>query len=155
MTIRGTWRQGDHLVTDDVTGFTIYASEAQKQWDGAMVHKSVFETRHPQDLIRARREKPGVPNARPPPPDTFIGPLTTTITAAAAAGATSVSVESTVRMEVGDAITISLDTNDTFRVIIDTIPDAETINLASPLPHATSEGKQVVDNSAMAAPAIP
>jgi hypothetical protein len=152
---RGTWRQGDHLVTDDVTGFTIFASESQKQWDGAITHNRNFETRHPQDLIRARRERPGVPNARPQPPDTFIGPLTTTVTAAAAAGSVSLSVESTVRMEVGDALTISLDTGDTFRALILTIDSAETLTLASPLPQATSEGKQVVDNTAMAEADLP
>jgi hypothetical protein len=152
---RGKWNQGDHLVTDDVTGFTILASESQKQWDGAIVHRSIFETRHPQDLIRARREKPGVINARPPPPDTFIGPLTTMVIATAAAGSTSISVESTVRMEAGDALTISLDTGDTFRVLILTVDSAETLTLASPLPQATSEGKQVVDNTAVALPTLP
>lgn len=155
MTMRGTWRQGDHLVTDDVTGFTIYASEAQKQWDGAMVHNSIFETRHPQDLLRARREKPGVINGRPPPPDTFIGPLTTEVTATSAAGSTSLSVLSTSRMDVGDALTISLDTGDTFRVLISVIVDTVTLTLATALPQATSAGKQVVDNTAIALPTLP
>lgn len=155
MTTRGTWRQGDHLVKDDVTGFTIFASEAQKQWDGAMVHKDHFETRHPQDLIRARRERPGVPNARPQPPDTFIGPLTTEVSATTAAGSTNLPVLSTARMAEGDALTISLDSGNTFRAIISAVVDAENLTLASPLPGATGEGKQVVDNTAMAEPTIP
>lgn len=155
MTMRGTWRQGDHLVTDDVTGFTIYASEAQKQWDGAMVHNSIFETRHPQDLLRARREKPGVINGRPPPPDTFIGPLTTEVTATSAAGSTSLSVLSTSRMQIGDAISVILDTGDAFRVIIAVVNDPSTLTLASPLPQATSEGKQVTNNTAIALATLP
>ncbi len=155
MSVRGSWRQGDNLLIDDVTGFTIYASEARKQWDGAMVHTSIFETRHPQDLIRARREKPGVPNARPQPVDTFIGPLTTTVTAATAAGSTNLPVESTARMQAGDAIMVVLDTGDTFRVLIAAVVDTGNLTLASALPQATSEGKQVVDNTAVAQATIP
>jgi hypothetical protein len=155
MSVRGTWRQGDHLVTDDVTGFTVLASKTRKQWDGAIVHESVFETRHPQDLIRARREKPGVTNGRPPPVDTFIGPLTTTVTAATPAGSTDLPVESTARMEVGDAITVMLDSGDAFRVLIAIIVDSTTLTLAAPLPQATSEGKSVINNTAQAAPTLP
>lgn len=155
MTQRGTWRQGDHLVTDDVTGFTIFASESQKQWDGAIVDKRNFETRHPQDLIRARRERPGVPNARPKPPEIFVGPLTTMVTAATAAGATNLPVESTSGMQQGDIIMVMLDSGDTFRVTISAIVDTANLTLANPLPGATSEGKQVTDNTAITAPTIP
>ena len=152
---RSGWREGDHLVVSDVTGFTIYASESRKQWDGAIVGNNEYEDRHPQDLIRARREKPGVPNARPPPPDTFIGPLTTTVTATTAAGSTNLPVESTARMQAGDAITIALDNNDTIRIIIAAIVDTENLTLTTALPNSTSEGKQVVDNTAIALPDLP
>ena len=155
MSIRGTWKQGDHLVTSDVSGFTFYASETRKQWDGAIVGESEFETRHPQDLIRARREKPGVPNARPQPVDVFIGPLTTTVTATAVAGATTLLVESTARMRAGDYLTISLDSNDTWRGQISVVVDTETLTLVSALPGSTSSGKQVVDNTALALPDLP
>ena len=34
-----TYRPGDHLVVDDRTGFTVYASDTRKEWNGAIVRK--------------------------------------------------------------------------------------------------------------------
>lgn len=79
-TTRG--RQGDYLVVDDRTGFTQWRSDCVKEWNGAIVHRSVAESRHPQDFLRARRENFGVRDARPARDindETFVGPLITEI----------------------------------------------------------------------------
>lgn len=145
------WRIGDHRVIDDITGFKIWASESRKQWNGSVTDEKNYSPRHQQDLIRARRESPGVLNARPEPPDSFVGPLTTTIATAAAAGATALVLKSSVRMEAGDHIVIMLSNGDTFRTIIATIPDAANITITTPLPHSVSVGAAVIDNTAMSA----
>lgn len=65
--IRNQHRLGDWLVVDDITGFTIYASESVKLWDGRITHVSNFETRHPQEFIKARRDPKPVPFVRTEP----------------------------------------------------------------------------------------
>lgn len=58
---------GDHNAICDVCGFKCKRSQMKKRWDGAIVCKADFETRHPQDLIKARPERQGVKDARPEP----------------------------------------------------------------------------------------
>ena len=36
-----------------------------KRWDGAMVCEADYETRHPQEFVRARRDNPKLPFIRP------------------------------------------------------------------------------------------
>ncbi len=81
-TTRG--RQGEFLRVDDRTGFTQWSGDTVKEWTGAIVHRSQYEARHPQDFLRARRENLRIPDPRPDVPianATFIGPLITTIAA--------------------------------------------------------------------------
>lgn len=65
---------GDHLMICDFTGRVILASEAKKTWNGLWVHHSVWETRHPQDFLRAKKEKiaPEQPIRPEPAVDTTI-----------------------------------------------------------------------------------
>lgn len=149
------WRIGDHRVISDISGRKIWASESRKQWNGSIVHESEWSPRHQQDLIRARRENPGVQNARPEPPDTFIGPLTTTVTAAAVAGATSIEVASTAGMTAADRISVMLESADTFRTTIQTVTDATHLEIANALPGHVGVGKMVINNSALTAPTLP
>lgn len=149
------WRIGDHRVISDRSGRKIWASESRKQWNGLVVHESEWEPRHPLDSIRARRENPGVQNARPEPPDTFIGPLTTTVTTAAVAGATSLEVASTVGMTAADRISVMMTDGDTFRTTIATVTDTTHLELASALTGNVGIGKMVFDNSALTAPTLP
>jgi len=65
MAIRNTHRVGDYLMVDDESGFTHYASEMVQRWDGAWVHKSNNETRHPQEFVRARMDPRALLNVRP------------------------------------------------------------------------------------------
>lgn len=66
------YKPGDHLVTCDRCGFTIYASESKKTWDGLIVCPEDWEPRHPQDFVRGKEDKQSVDNARPRPADVFI-----------------------------------------------------------------------------------
>lgn len=65
MAIRNTHRVGDHLMVDDESGYTHYASEMVERWDGAFVHHTNNETRHPQEFVRARNDPRPLKNVRP------------------------------------------------------------------------------------------
>lgn len=54
MAIRGRFRRGRHLVTDDWTGRVHYDDEMVKNWDGAIVHRRNYETRQPQEFVEAK-----------------------------------------------------------------------------------------------------
>lgn len=149
------WQPNDHFLIDDITGFKIRASESRKQWNGAITHKDVYESRHQLDLIRARRERPNVPNPRPEPPDVFIGPLTTEITALAIPGATAIAVDSTAGMTAADRISVMLDDGSTHRTTIQTVTDATHLAISNALPNTVSAGKMVIDNTAMTLPTLP
>ena len=149
------YRQGDHYVIDDRTGRKVWASESRMEWTGAIVDRKDFEPRHPQDFVRARPERAIVKNPRPRPVDTFGGPLDTTLTAAAAAGATSLTVESSVRMEVGDYVSVMLDSGEPFRSLITTVVDSATIIIDPGLPGSAASGNMVYDNTAMSEAVLP
>jgi hypothetical protein len=60
---------GDHLVICDYSGFTCKRSDCRKTWDGKIVRKDFWEPRHPQDIIRPRRDDQSIKDARPKKPD--------------------------------------------------------------------------------------
>lgn len=149
------WQPNDHYVYSDLSGRKILASRSRKQWNGMIVADDEYETRHPLDVIKARRERPNVPNPRPEPPDTFIGPLTTEITALAIPGATSIAVTSTAGMTAADRISVMLDDGSTHRTTIQTVTDATHLAIANALPNTVSAGKMVIDNTATVQPTLP
>lgn len=51
------WKSGDNWVECEVCGMDIYASDIKIMWNGAKVCAEDYETRHPQDFVRARKEK--------------------------------------------------------------------------------------------------
>ncbi len=65
---------GDFYRFCEVCGFRYLASETTKRWDNLIVCREDFETRHPQDFVRGRRDSQNVPNPRPEPADVFVGP---------------------------------------------------------------------------------
>jgi hypothetical protein len=69
-----TYIHGDFWRICEVCGFKCRASETSKRWDGLIVCREDFETRHPQDFVRGRKDRQNVPDPRPEPPDVFIGP---------------------------------------------------------------------------------
>ena len=48
---------GDNWVECAVCGMDIYASESKTRWDGVIVCPEDWEPRHPQDFVRARKDK--------------------------------------------------------------------------------------------------
>lgn len=145
------YKPGDHWVICDVCGFQCRASETYKRWDGLITCEADWEPRHPQDYVRGRADRQNVPNPRPDPVANFIGPLMTTISAAASAGATTISVESSVRFGGGDHIGIGLDIGEVVRRIVMTVPDASTLTLTVGIPGSVSSGNVVINYSAVSA----
>jgi hypothetical protein len=58
-------------------------------------------------------------------------------------------------MRIGDRLSIMLDSGDTFRATVATIPDTEHLTISPKLPSAASIGKLIYDNTAMAEPELP
>lgn len=67
-----SYRAGDYYVICDVCGFKIRASETRRRWDNLRVCTNDWESRHPQDFVRGRRDRQRVPDPRPEPADNFI-----------------------------------------------------------------------------------
>ena len=62
---------GEFNLLCDVCSKKIKASDAKQRWDGFIVCPTDFESRHPQDFVKARTDKITVPFTRPIPPLTF------------------------------------------------------------------------------------
>lgn len=63
---KNNWTPGDYNFICDRTGFKGKKSEMRKEWTGLWVRKEKWEPRHPQDLLRGRKDFPGVRIARVP-----------------------------------------------------------------------------------------
>lgn len=147
---------GDFWRICDSCGFKVRASMTRKRWDNMIVCDADFETRHPQDFVRGRTDRQNVPDPRPEPVDRLLGPLTTTTTAAAIAGATTLALETTARFEAGDDIGVTLSSGDVHRAKINTVATSTSITLtaATKLPGPVSSGALIVDYDAVAEPDI-
>jgi hypothetical protein len=146
-------KPGDFWRICEKSGFRVPASETVREWTGAIVWREFFEPRHPQDAIRVRRrEDMRVPDPRPRPVDIYAGPLNTDLSADAAAGATSLTVDSTSRFLTGDRIGVFLDNGDRFLAIVQSVDSATALTLAAttPLPVAASAGNKVINYTAVA-----
>lgn len=66
------WKSGSWNVICDRCGVKTKATEVKTDWQGFVVCTSCYETRHPQDFIRAKQDKIVVPFTRPRPTDVFI-----------------------------------------------------------------------------------
>ena len=66
------YKPGDFWVTCDECGGKVRSSETRKRWDGLRVCQADYETRHPQDYVRGKRDRQAVRFPRPEPPDTFV-----------------------------------------------------------------------------------
>ena len=135
-----------------VCGFQYRSSQTRKRWDGLWVCLPDFEERHPQDFVRGRKDNENVPEPRPEPITTYIGPLSTTLSAAASAGATTLNVELSARMIAADHIGVMLSSGDLHRAINNTIVSASQITLtsATKLPGPASSGALLINYDAVA-----
>jgi hypothetical protein len=144
-----TYIPGDPWKVCDVCGFEYRSSETRRRWDNLIVCESDFETRHPQDFVRGRKDRQNIPDPRPEAPDRFLGPLSTTTTAAANPGATSLAVESTARFEAGDDIGI-ISGGETLRRVVDTVASSVSLTLTVALDASVSSGALVINYDAVA-----
>lgn len=67
MTVRNSWRSGDHLMIDDESGLVFYASDMVRDWDGQWRHKDNLDGRHPQLDVKARRDPQALKDIRSKP----------------------------------------------------------------------------------------
>lgn len=64
---------GEFNVTCDRCSKKIKAHKAKHEWTGFIVCEDCFETRHPQDFVKAQTDKITVPFTRPIPTYVFTG----------------------------------------------------------------------------------
>ena len=67
MPVRNRHRIGDWLVLDDESGRVHYASECRYVWDGSLRHHTQFETRQPQEFVKAKNDPIALTKIRPEP----------------------------------------------------------------------------------------
>lgn len=70
--MKTTYIAGKYLAICDTCGFRFYNDQLKKDWRGLMVCSHDWETRHPQDFVKARGETPPLPWTRPEAVDIFI-----------------------------------------------------------------------------------
>lgn len=145
---------GDFWRICDRCGFRYRASQTFKTWDGLYVCHNDFESRHPQDFVRGRRDNQNVPGARPESVDNIIGSLMTFLSVAASPSSTSLSVESSVRFEAGDHIGIACTNGSVTARIVSSVPTTTSLTLTAPLGSSAAIGAFVVNYSAVAEPDI-
>jgi hypothetical protein len=145
---------GDFYRICDRSGFKIRARRTQMEWNGLIVSDKFYEARQPQDFVKGVPDNQTVPYARPRQTNTFLGPLTTTLTANVAAAGTTLPVVSSVRMIIGDVLSIMLDTGVLFRATISSVPDGVTIVCNPKLPYSASAGNLITDLSAVSSASI-
>ena len=76
---RNYYTSGQWNLICDVCGRKIKSGKSRHRWDGFVVCEEDYETRHPQDFVRARQDKISVPFTRPRPVDIFTSISYTTI----------------------------------------------------------------------------
>lgn len=147
-----SYRPGDFWRACEQCGFFMRASASYKRWDGLWVCAADYEERHSQDYVRGRADNQNVPEPRPEPVDTIVGMLRTTLTANAAAGATSLSVELSTEMQSGDRVVIALSDGSMHSAILNSVPTSTSVTLtaATKLPNTALSGALMVNYSAVA-----
>jgi len=108
------YRGGDYYQIDDIRGTKVRASNTRKQWDGMVTHGHSFSPRQPQDLVVGVRDDQSVPIPRPRQANVF-SIVGTQVSAPAAAGATLITVASTVGFTVGNLVQVMLDSGVPFQ----------------------------------------
>ncbi len=121
------------------------AERTRRVWNGFIVDESRWEPRQPQDLVRGVPDYQSVPDARPLPPNSFVGPVYTTLAAAIAPQATVIPLASVGLMNVGDAIGVMLDSGAMFNSVITAIVADAAVHISPPVPSSAASGNSFVD----------
>lgn len=66
------YKPGSFYRIDDRTGFAVRAERTQKEWQGLIVDKRVWEARQPQDFVRGVADNQTVPDPRPRQPNPYV-----------------------------------------------------------------------------------
>ena len=74
MTIQDDYKPGAWNVTCDRCGRKFKSTELRRDWQGWMVCERDWETRHPQDFVKAGRPETAPGWTRPQPTWNLIGP---------------------------------------------------------------------------------
>ena len=72
MTYSPGWEPGRWSAICDVCGFRFHSNELQLRWDGLRTCRKDWETRHPQDYIKAIKDDITPPWVRPEAEDSFV-----------------------------------------------------------------------------------
>jgi len=136
---------GDYKMQCDVCGFDYRASQMRKRFDGLWVCSKDWEPRHPQERLRARRDKMSVPVARP---DGKTSPNSTTLSLAALKGDLTITVTSAGQISNLDGIAVVLDNGDTSWTFVNGTPVGSLVTLNDYLWGAAAAGNTVYLSSA-------
>lgn len=98
------YRPGSFFRQDDRSGFTRRAGETEQEWTGLIVGKDLWESRQPQDFVRAVSDDQTVPKARPVPPAVFTGPFFVELALAGAVGDSQIYLDNVIGITVGDPV---------------------------------------------------
>lgn len=66
------YKKGEWNAICDVCGFKFKSGMMKERWDGLMVCRDDYETRHPQDLLKVKQENVTPPWTRPQQSDQYI-----------------------------------------------------------------------------------
>lgn len=145
-----TYISGDFYRICEVCGFRYRASKTERRWDGLIVCHEDWESRHPQDFVRGRKDLQNVPNPRPESITALVGTLQTSLTQDVGASDTTLHVESSVRFELDDEIGVTSASGDVLRRVVGSVPTTTSIIITAPLAASASSGALVVNYSAVA-----
>lgn len=141
------YKGGSFLRLDDRTGFVRRAENTKSEWTGLIVGNDVWEIRQPQDFVRAVPDDQTVPDARPVPPNVFVGPFSTEIALDADVGATVIFLRGVEGMSLGDPVGVMLANGEYFRTNILGIDYVDvSITLVSPVPLPVAAGSLSLPN---------
>lgn len=127
------FRMGSFYRSDDRSGFTRRAGDTKQEWTQLIVGKDLWEARQPQDFVRGVADDQTVPRPRPIPPNVFVGPLNTTLTAPALIGDTFLFLAATNGFSAGGKVGVILDNGAYFNTTQVGDPDADGIHIANPI----------------------
>ncbi len=103
------YRPGSFYRSDDRSGFTRRAEDTEKEWTQLIVAKNLWEARQPQDFVRGVADDQSVPQARPIPPNVFIGPFFIQVTQDMAVGDSAVHLDNVIGVQLGDPVGLFTD----------------------------------------------
>lgn len=132
-------------------GFRFHASRTRKTWDGLYVCFEDFESRHPQDFVRGRKDSQNVPDPRPEMAISFVGPAVTKLSAAASAGALTLSVDSSARFVATNRIGVTLSSGNVEAHVVQGVPDGTSILMTAALGDSAPAGSKITNYSVVTA----